>query len=56
MDIVDEACELVNAMIDQIRDTESYRADEPAWVNSHMSQLKDLRALLNLSENFRDDR
>lgn len=49
MEIVDEAYEMVNDRIDVLRECpKDVRSGE------EMLFLKDLRSLLNLSENFRD--
>jgi hypothetical protein len=44
MDIVDEAYEIVDGMIDEMRGSGQLNIED----------LKDLRSLLNLAENFRE--
>jgi hypothetical protein len=58
MDIVDEAYDMLNDRIDEVRMHQDYRdrySHNFPEMNAHMDFLKDLRDLLALSENFRDE-
>ena len=55
MDIVDEAYDMVDRKIDGLRDEVVISSESDMWRRDVLAFLKDLRSLLNLSENFRDD-